>query len=878
MAAFPPLVAPSSTDDPMELYQDLRNQETNDDSIDIDLDLRENIEDDEMIEDPESEVDSALQTNNTLVHDEQMMDDAAEEAEKVPHTLSSNILRANDEDLEDVDASEPEPEPEPEDDHDLVVEINGSLVPSAETNDDFLLLDSTQINAQGYTHTTGDNEFTNGSSWDRLHQRETAMSQGSVHTGLIATSSSILSVPDPPHTVDTGQVNGVRPQSSLPSADDAARSSNLLDERTITPATQLQRTSPQVSPQKSPGLSDGDTREAAQNKNSKIIEKIATDDGLTSNLSYQSMELPDTVIESNRPVIADLPLSPPNIIQDANAVTDIVTEQIPKNPDAPLIPESDQLLIDEASSEALYVHPVVVAYQDSEMCLFPPAEEDQDHSQTYLLPDEVMATDVIQVIFKGCRDVLEDSISGEDELVINVDDLGLRICELHYHDGNESPPAMRVTLSTQTWFSSRLDYLINFIAEGKGFSKLNDKVPETDRQDYTFSDVEALTASSAESADINEATVPTDTTERSVYTEDTVAELQAQSPNDIDVSHKDRVERLSSPESGLPEDFHQQERPNMMHEKSQTDTSDRLSTNAPPEILGQVHPEDKSNEVTQQEPEGVYEEQYDEDFLNNEEVDQDSGEYSPGSSTVQGDEAGNIQDNEIHLDELVASNIGYTLPAESNLKSLEDPQTEDLDSYGHDELGDYTNIDDFQDATQFDAEVEHEPTSGKVAALKSTVYSKGHALSRHGSTPDGQHEADIFNDQAEGTTGPKHVAAEYRRLDASKQRYDNKELVEHGMNADPAPIPPEGQDSHTTDTSRDDVQMTAPEGLINEEDEITFEDDSDGDNESEGKPMMNVVKTTTSTSMGKNFEPSAITSKRGRTDEDLEAADDAKSE
>ncbi|KAL8707693.1 MAG: hypothetical protein Q9220_007312 [cf. Caloplaca sp. 1 TL-2023] len=59
----------------------------------------------------------------------------SEEDDNVLYTLGSNVLRGNDEDLEDVEAREPEPEPEH--DHDLVIEVKGPLVPSAETDDDF---------------------------------------------------------------------------------------------------------------------------------------------------------------------------------------------------------------------------------------------------------------------------------------------------------------------------------------------------------------------------------------------------------------------------------------------------------------------------------------------------------------------------------------------------------------------------------------------------------------------------------------------------------------------------------------------------------------------------------------------------------------------
>lgn len=55
-----------------------------------------------------------------------------------------------------------------------------------------------------------------------------------------------------------------------------------------------------------------------------------------------------------------------------------------------------------------------------------------------------------------------------------IDILSLYL-ELYFNDGNETPPPMRMTLSTNVRFSRRLEYLTKSVAEGKGISQLDDE-------------------------------------------------------------------------------------------------------------------------------------------------------------------------------------------------------------------------------------------------------------------------------------------------------------------------------------------------------------------------------------------------------------------
>lgn len=80
----------------------------------------------------------------------------------------------------------------------------------------------------------------------------------------------------------------------------------------------------------------------------------------------------------------------------------------------------------------LRVHPVVVVYQNNEISLFPPLEENQEPSQTFFVHDEKLAGQSISKLLEACRVVLDESIAEEEELEIRIEDLGLYINEVTY--------------------------------------------------------------------------------------------------------------------------------------------------------------------------------------------------------------------------------------------------------------------------------------------------------------------------------------------------------------------------------------------------------------------------------------------------------------
>jgi len=69
-----------------------------------------------------------------------------------------------------------------------------------------------------------------------------------------------------------------------------------------------------------------------------------------------------------------------------------------------------------------------VIYDDTEISLFPPSENDS--SGTFFLQDDSLAHSSVRDLLQACREVLGETIGEEDELEISVTDLGLVINEV----------------------------------------------------------------------------------------------------------------------------------------------------------------------------------------------------------------------------------------------------------------------------------------------------------------------------------------------------------------------------------------------------------------------------------------------------------------
>ncbi|KAK2865192.1 hypothetical protein FQN49_003823 [Arthroderma sp. PD_2] len=138
---------------------------------------------------------------------------------------------------------------------------------------------------------------------------------------------------------------------------------------------------------------------------------------------------------------------------------------------------------DESQLSAL--HNVQVLYQDSEISLFPPKEDDL--SETYFLEDEALAHEPIGDLLNACRLVLGDHMGKEEELFMEIDCLGLHLTEairshitlaqivqvyldLSRNDGDTNPGPLYMSLATQPTFTQNFNSISEAAQAGKGLS------------------------------------------------------------------------------------------------------------------------------------------------------------------------------------------------------------------------------------------------------------------------------------------------------------------------------------------------------------------------------------------------------------------------
>ncbi len=86
--------------------------------------------------------------------------------------------------------------------------------------------------------------------------------------------------------------------------------------------------------------------------------------------------------------------------------------------------------VDELVLQPPLLHTVKVHYLDTEMCLFPPTEDDD--SEMFFLQDVSLAHGSLDKMLGACRDVLANTIGQDDELVLDVASLGLHVSEVSH--------------------------------------------------------------------------------------------------------------------------------------------------------------------------------------------------------------------------------------------------------------------------------------------------------------------------------------------------------------------------------------------------------------------------------------------------------------
>ena len=83
---------------------------------------------------------------------------------------------------------------------------------------------------------------------------------------------------------------------------------------------------------------------------------------------------------------------------------------------------------EDHQTHSAMLHTVKVNYQDTEICLFPPNENDE--SETFFLADVGLAHQSLDRLLGACHDVLAGTIGDDDELVLDIPSLGLHVSQV----------------------------------------------------------------------------------------------------------------------------------------------------------------------------------------------------------------------------------------------------------------------------------------------------------------------------------------------------------------------------------------------------------------------------------------------------------------
>lgn len=165
-----------------------------------------------------------------------------------------------------------------------------------------------------------------------------------------------------------------------------------------------------------------------------------------------------------------------------------------------------------AATTSLDFHPVRLLYLDQEMFLFPPTEEE---SPTYLIPDTNLAFGPVVKLLESCREVLAESIDHHDELVLDIPDMGLHICEdskyasqitlaqivdvflsLNTNGNEDTVGPLECALSSRPCLLTQFKYLTDQARKGRTFSDIS-----AEHIDSPYDDTEADFAAESEFQD-----------------------------------------------------------------------------------------------------------------------------------------------------------------------------------------------------------------------------------------------------------------------------------------------------------------------------------------------------------------------------------------
>lgn len=359
----------------MEISSELEQKVVVEEDIDIDLDLvddrSEDGEDEYMIEDVDAVLDQDGLGDDKLhpSNDDEMADDA-----QTPH-VEEDVTFVNDEDLADADEDNSDLDASA----DILITTADSEQVRTDHSNQYVQIPTFQgaedITDYAEEHGPISPVLPNGGTeFHHLQSPESEAQHADIHK---------LSVP-------SHEPHGPNGNNAPTDADNVGNSENIdtLDTNLVGEPENSSDVQPISEPSESKQL-DNDHEKSMQ----------------TSILAHNPQESVDGDADSYQPIL----LGEPAKLQ-------------PHTNDVPL----GGIQLNQVS----HVHSVVVIYQDNQMSLFPPMEQNADRAETYFLSDPLLAGESLVELLKACRTVLAESISEEDELEIKIDLLSLDFCEV----------------------------------------------------------------------------------------------------------------------------------------------------------------------------------------------------------------------------------------------------------------------------------------------------------------------------------------------------------------------------------------------------------------------------------------------------------------
>ncbi|KAL8915235.1 MAG: hypothetical protein Q9171_000354 [Xanthocarpia ochracea] len=491
MAAFQSITTSfdhASAEDLMEVYPGGEDDPADGDGIDIDLDLTtdhpENIDDDEMIEDPDADVED-INPGTGLVQDEQMMDGG--ENDRQAHSTVEDVYQELYDELDDVDP------PEMKDQSYVAVDAAEQNPQLSESNLHALPPDTQPLDSRDQDHLDDNSRDT----WTRnLHiLPDISLSSMDGNSAAEVPTAQDFLMANPAGPLDRPAILGDEPHST-PDHVDHHKHTARTPSRGVMSGSQNPLTSAEEKNTplgRAPSVASGSVGETIEGSEQHVRTTAGT-------LVGHGRPTPDSQ-RTGSSLQDDLPKTSP--MKEGNGYkthldtsdhsslpgTDVfqVSED---NSDQPIASGANISRETQSAHEISHVHPVTVKYQDREMYLFPPTEEQKDYDK-FFLSDEGLAAEGIRSLFGGFRDFLGESIGDMEELEIKFDDLDLCIsesnidtanitlvhildiyCQLHYNESNDTPKSMHLTLSTNPRFADKLNYLEDLVTEGVGLSQL----------------------------------------------------------------------------------------------------------------------------------------------------------------------------------------------------------------------------------------------------------------------------------------------------------------------------------------------------------------------------------------------------------------------